>query len=66
MSIIDGFPSPFQKPTAQELMRIMARFYRTEREAVLFTQPFGIDPFPLPRRASVKSILISHWLRVHR
>ena len=28
---------------AQELMRVLAGFYRTEREAVLFTQPFGID-----------------------
>jgi hypothetical protein len=29
---------------AQELIRLMAGLYRTEREALLFTQPFGIDP----------------------
>jgi V8-like Glu-specific endopeptidase len=47
MSIVDEFPFPFQKPMAQELMRVMAGFYRTEREAVLFTQPFGIDPLTI-------------------
>ena len=42
--IVDDFPFPTEKPMAQELVRIMAGLYRTEREAVPFTQPFGIDP----------------------
>ena len=47
MSIVDEFPFPFEKPLGQELMRVMAGFYRTEREALLFTQPFGIDPLTI-------------------
>lgn len=47
MSIVDEFPFPFDKPMGQELMRVMAGFYRTEREALLFTQPFGIDPLTI-------------------
>ena len=48
MAILDEFPFPFDKPMGQELMRVMAGLYRTEREAFLFTQPFGIDPLTLP------------------
>lgn len=44
MSIIDEFPFPFHEPMGRELLRVMAGFYRTEREAVLFTEQFGIDP----------------------
>jgi V8-like Glu-specific endopeptidase len=47
MPIIDDFPFPFEKPMGQELMRVMAGLYRTEREALLFTQPFGIDPLTI-------------------
>jgi V8-like Glu-specific endopeptidase len=32
---------------AQELMRVMAGLFRTQREAELFTAPFGIDPLEL-------------------
>jgi S1-C subfamily serine protease len=47
MAIVDEFPYPTDKPMAQELMRILARLYRTEREATLFTEPFGIDPLKI-------------------
>jgi hypothetical protein len=47
MPIVDDFPFPFQDLAAQELMRVLAGLYRTEREAILFTQPFGIDPLSL-------------------
>ena len=48
MPILDEFPFPFHKPMAQELMRVMAGFYRSEREAVLFTAPFGVDFTMIP------------------
>jgi len=44
MPILDEFPFPFHKPETQELMRVLAGLYRTEIEAVLLTQPFGVDP----------------------
>lgn len=47
MAILDEFPFPFEKATAQELMRVMAGLYRTETQAILFTQPFGIDPLEI-------------------
>jgi S1-C subfamily serine protease len=47
MSILDEFPFRFDKPEGQELMRVMAGLYRTEREAVLFSQSFGIDPLTI-------------------
>lgn len=43
-AIVDAFPYPFDRPMAQELVRVMAGLYRTEREALGATQPFGIDP----------------------
>lgn len=48
MSIVDEFPFPFHKPMGRELLRIMAGFYRTERDALIFTQPFGVDPLKVP------------------
>ncbi len=42
-SIVDVFPYPFDQAMAQELVRVMAGLYRTEREAMAVTQPFGID-----------------------
>ncbi len=47
MSIVDTFPFPVHEPMGQELMRVMAQLYRTEREALLFAQPFGIDPLTI-------------------
>jgi hypothetical protein len=47
MAIVDEFPYPLQEPMAQELMRVMAGLYRTQREAELLTQPFGIDPLDI-------------------
>ena len=44
MSILTEFPYPFEKAMARELIRVMAGLYRTEREALLFTAPFGVDP----------------------
>src|SRR5262245_24826836 len=44
MGIVDEFPYPTEKPIAQELMRVLAGLYRTEREALLFTAQFGINP----------------------
>ncbi|MBY5482244.1 trypsin-like peptidase domain-containing protein [Rhizobium leguminosarum] len=44
VAIVDQFPFPVQELRAQELVRVMAGFYRTEREAVPFVAPFGIDP----------------------
>jgi V8-like Glu-specific endopeptidase len=43
MGILDEFPYPWGKPMAQELMRVMAGLYRTQREAELLTATFGID-----------------------
>lgn len=48
MAIVDEYPFPFHKPMGQELLRVLAGFYRTEREALIFTQPFGVDPLNVP------------------
>ena len=48
MAIVDEFPFPFDKPEGQELLRVMAGLYRTEREALIFTQSFGINPLAIP------------------
>jgi V8-like Glu-specific endopeptidase len=48
MAIVDEYPFPFDKPMGQELMRVMAGLYRTERDALIFTQPFGVDPLMVP------------------
>jgi V8-like Glu-specific endopeptidase len=45
--IVDAFPFPFGKPAAQELVRVMAGLYRSQREAVIATEPFGIDELDL-------------------
>jgi hypothetical protein len=45
--IVDAFPFPFGKPAAQELVRVMAALYRSQREAVIATEPFGIDELDL-------------------
>src|ERR1043166_5872109 len=45
--IIDDFPFPFQLPMAQELLRVMAALYRTEREAVALVEQHGIDPLTI-------------------
>lgn len=42
--ILDSFPFPFHLPMAQELVRIMASMYRTERDAIALVQQCGIDP----------------------
>jgi hypothetical protein len=47
MSVVDKFPYPIEEPTAWELIRVMAGLYRTRREAVIFTAPFGIDELDL-------------------
>jgi S1-C subfamily serine protease len=47
MSVVDGFPYPIEKPAAWELIRVMAGLYRTRREAVIFSAPFGIDELDL-------------------
>jgi V8-like Glu-specific endopeptidase len=44
MPILDESPYPIQKPMALELIRVLAGMFRSEREAVAFTAPFGIDP----------------------
>jgi S1-C subfamily serine protease len=44
VSIFDEHPFPFHRPEAQELMRVLAGLFRTYREALLFTEPFGVDP----------------------
>ncbi|TDF56777.1 trypsin-like peptidase domain-containing protein [Cupriavidus sp. L7L] len=48
MSILDDYPFPFDKLEGQELMRVLANLYRTETEAILLTQPFGVDPLDVP------------------
>jgi hypothetical protein len=48
MAIVDEYPFPFHKPMGQELLRVMAGFYRTEREALIFAQPLGVDPLHVP------------------
>jgi hypothetical protein len=58
--IVDDFPFPFDKLMGQELMRVMAGLYRTEREALLFTQPFGIDPLTI--QPNLNSINLWHDL----
>jgi S1-C subfamily serine protease len=44
VAILDESPFPIGKPMALELIRVMAGMFRSEREAVGFTAPFGIDP----------------------
>ncbi len=48
MPIIDEFPFPLHNPMALELIRVLAGMFRTEREAVPFTSPFGIDSSTIP------------------
>ncbi|MBI5320021.1 trypsin-like peptidase domain-containing protein [Bradyrhizobium sp.] len=48
MPVVDESPFPFAKPMALELVRVMAGIFRTEREAVTFTAPFGIDELDVP------------------
>jgi len=48
MAIIDESPFPVGKPMALELVRVLAGMFRTEREAVPFTSPFGIDELDVP------------------
>jgi S1-C subfamily serine protease len=43
VAILDEAPFPIGKPMALELIRVMAGMFRSEREAVAFTAPFGID-----------------------
>ena len=45
MPIVDEFPFPFEKPEAQELMRVMAALYAKRNEALTLT---GIDPAIIP------------------
>jgi V8-like Glu-specific endopeptidase len=45
--IVDAFPFPSGKPVAQELVRIMAGLYRSQREAITATAEFGIDEYEL-------------------
>ncbi|MBB2671538.1 UNVERIFIED_ORG: V8-like Glu-specific endopeptidase [Rhizobium esperanzae] len=47
-AIVDQFPFPIHEVQAQELVRVMAGFYRTEREAIPFVAPFGVDPLEIP------------------
>jgi hypothetical protein len=47
MSIIDELPFPFDKSEGQDLMRVMAALFPTYPEAILFTQPFGINPLAI-------------------
>ena len=58
MSVVDEFPFPFAKPEGQELLRVMAAFYRTEREALLFAQPFGVDPLEVPSGLSAINLWV--------
>src|SRR5688572_25719242 len=48
MSIFDNYRYPFEELEGQELMRVLATLYRTETDALLFTQPFGVDPLLVP------------------
>lgn len=50
--ILDQYPLRFDRPEAQELLRVMAGLYRTEREAALFAASLGIDPLVLPPNLS--------------
>ncbi|MFP3604670.1 trypsin-like peptidase domain-containing protein [Paraburkholderia sp. SIMBA_053] len=56
MSILDDFPFPFDKPEGQELMRVLANLYRTDTEAFLLTQPFGVDPLNVPSGLSARNL----------
>ena len=54
--IVDGFPFPFEQPMAQELLRVMANLYRTENEALMFVEPFGVDPLTVVRGQSTLNL----------
>jgi hypothetical protein len=43
MEILDQGKFPLKEPMAQELLRVMAGLYLSEREAVRFVAPFGIN-----------------------
>jgi hypothetical protein len=44
MGLVDEFPFPFHQPMAQELLRILANQYRSERDAMAVAERSGIDP----------------------
>jgi len=46
--LLDRYPFALDTPEGQELLRVMAALYRTEKEALIFTAPFGIDPADVP------------------
>jgi S1-C subfamily serine protease len=56
MPILDDFPFPFDKPEGQELMRVLANLYRTDTEAFLLTQPFGVDPIEVPPGLAARNL----------
>jgi hypothetical protein len=43
MGILDDFPFPLGKPMAKELLRTMARVYRSEDESIRFVAQYGIE-----------------------
>ncbi|MDB5530334.1 MAG: hypothetical protein JWR51_3437 [Devosia sp.] len=47
MAIVDEFPFPIGKLPAQELARVMAGLYRTEREALALVAPLDVDPLAI-------------------
>src|SRR5262245_16281731 len=47
MGILDEFPFPLGKPMAKELLRTMARVYRSEDESIRFVAQYGIDEIDL-------------------
>jgi hypothetical protein len=56
MSVVDQSPYPIGEPAAQELMRVMAGLYRTEKEAIRFTAPFGINELDIPPGLSAMNL----------
>jgi hypothetical protein len=54
--ILDDVLFPKENPDAKRLVDIMAGLYRVEREAILFAQPFGIDPRDIQPNLSPRNL----------
>ncbi|MER9082092.1 trypsin-like peptidase domain-containing protein [Mesorhizobium sp. M0895] len=64
MALLDEHPYPVGKLPAQELVRTMAGFYRTQREAEPFIARFGIDPLDITPNLSAINLWFELMLKL--
>jgi len=56
MSILTDLPFPFHKREGQELLRVMVALYRSQLDATMFAQKYGIDPADIPSGLSLRQL----------